>query len=58
MKIFYRLKLLAVALIIAAAGFIPAVAYGNTAKMYEEGIIEYNLRNHLSIQFRNGLTET
>ncbi len=45
MKMFYRLKIFAVALIIAAAGLIPAVAYGNGAKRYEEGIIEYNLQN-------------
>ena len=44
MKIFYKLKAVAVALIIAAAGFIPAAAYGNSAKGYKEGIIEYNLQ--------------
>ncbi len=35
---------MAVALIIAAAGFIPAVAHGNKAKRYEEGILDYNLQ--------------
>ena len=44
MKIFYRLKVFVVALIIAAAGFIPAVAYGNNAKQYCERIVEYNLK--------------
>ncbi len=44
MKLFYRLKVFVVALIIAAAGFIPAAAYGNEAKRYKEEIIEYNLQ--------------
>ncbi len=44
MKTFYKLKFFAVALIIAAAGFIPAVAYSNNAKRYKEEIIEYNLQ--------------
>ncbi len=41
---FCKLKFFAVAVIIAAAGFIPAAAYGNNAKRYKEGIIEYNLQ--------------
>ncbi len=45
MKMFYKLKVFAVALIIAAVGFIPAVAHGSNAKQYIEGIIEYNLQN-------------
>ncbi len=44
MKLFYQLKVFIVALIIAAAGFVPAVAYGNEAKRYKEEIIEYNLQ--------------
>ncbi len=44
MKKFYKLKAFAVALIIAAAGFVPAVAYGNDINKYEEEIIEYNLK--------------
>ncbi len=36
---------LTVAIIIAAAGFASAAAYGNAVKQYEEGIIEYNLQN-------------
>ena len=44
MKILYRLKVFAVALVIAAAGFLPAAAYGNAAKQNIEGIIEYNLQ--------------
>lgn len=44
MKILYKLKVFAVALVIATAGFIPAVAYGNVAKQNIEGIIEYNLQ--------------
>ena len=44
MKTVYRLKVFAFALIIAAAGFFPAVAYGCEAKQYSEGIIEYNLQ--------------
>ena len=39
-----RLIVFTVALIVATAGFIPAVAYGNGAEQYEEGIIEYNLQ--------------
>ncbi len=41
---FYKLKIFAVVLIIAAAGFIPAVAYDNHSNLYKEGIIEYNLQ--------------
>ena len=44
MKTIYKLSAFAFALIIAAAGFIPAVAYGNEAKQYKERIIEYNLQ--------------
>lgn len=43
MRMFYRLKVFVVGLIIAAAGFIPA-AYGSGAKQNSEGIIEYNLQ--------------
>ena len=39
-----RLIVFTVVLIVATAGFIPAVAYGNGAEQYEEGIIEYNLQ--------------
>lgn len=39
-----RLIVFTVALIVATAGFVPAVAYGNGAEQYEEGIIEYNLQ--------------
>ena len=39
-----RLIVFTVALIVATAGFIPAVAYSNKAERYEEGIIEYNLQ--------------
>ncbi len=39
-----RLIVFTVALIVATAGFVPAVAYGNKAERYEEGIIEYNLQ--------------
>ena len=39
-----RLIVFTVALIVATAGFIPAVAYGNGAEQYKEGIIEYNLQ--------------
>lgn len=45
MKMFYRLKLLFVALIIAAAGLIPAAANGNGAKQNIEKIISYNLQS-------------
>lgn len=44
MKTLYRLTAFALAMIIAAAGFVSAAAYGNEAKLYEEGIIEYNLQ--------------
>ena len=44
MKTIYKLSAFAFALIIAAAGFIPAVAYGDEAKQYKERIIEYNLQ--------------
>ncbi len=44
MKMFYRLKVFVFALIIATAGIIPAVAYGNKKKQFEEGIIAYNLQ--------------
>lgn len=44
MKNFYKVKAFAVALVIAAAGFIPAVAHCNDAKQNIEGIIEYNLQ--------------
>lgn len=44
MKMLYRLTAFALAIIIAAAGFVSAAAYGNDAKLYEEGIIEYNLQ--------------
>ncbi len=44
MRMLYKLKVFVVALIIATAGFIPAVAYGSNAKQYEKGIIEYNLQ--------------
>ncbi|MBR5497043.1 MAG: DUF4430 domain-containing protein [Clostridia bacterium] len=43
MRIFYRLKVFAFALVVAMAGFIPAVAYGSDSKQNVEGIIEYNL---------------
>ena len=44
MKRLYKLTVLAVALIIAVAGLVPAAAYGNGAERFEEGIIEYNLQ--------------
>ncbi len=39
-----RLTAFIFALIVATAGFVPAVAYGNEAKQYEERIVEYNLQ--------------
>lgn len=39
-----RLIAFAIALIVVTAGFVPAVAYGNEAKRYEERIFEYNLQ--------------
>lgn len=48
MKFFYCLKVFVIALIIATAGFVPAVAYGNEAKQYCEEIIEYNLQKSSS----------
>ena len=39
-----RLTAFTVALIVATAGFVPAVAYGNKTEQYEERIIEYNLQ--------------
>lgn len=42
-KILKSLALL-LAITVAAAGFVPAVAYGNTAKQYSEEIIEFNLQ--------------
>jgi len=45
MKTFYRLKIIAVALVITVAGLIPAAAYGNGITQYKENIIEYNLQN-------------
>lgn len=39
-----RLIAFTVALIVVTAGFVPAVAYGNEAKRYEERIFEYNLQ--------------
>lgn len=44
MNMFYKLKFFVVALIIAAAGFIPAVAYGSKAEQNIKGIIEYSLQ--------------
>ncbi len=44
MRKIYNLLIFVFALIIAAAGFIPAVAYGNDAKQYGDSTIEFNLR--------------
>lgn len=44
MKTIFRLNVITVAVIIAAAGLIPAAASGSNSKQNTEGIIEYNLK--------------
>lgn len=44
MRKIYKSLAFAFALIIAAAGFVPAVAYGNDAKQYGDATIEFNLK--------------
>lgn len=48
MRRIYKLFAFALAFIIAAAGVIPAVAYGNSAKQNCDGIIEFNLQKSSS----------